>query len=64
MAVWKLTVHQGDRIGDVTQSAGSSISGHDAIEVNIDAVHMTQAECSVALDLIKEKVLQSNFPAA
>lgn len=61
---WKLTIKQGQTSQDVTQGAGTTISGSNALELNIDQDGMTQREVVVLIDELKKKVIESNWPAA
>ncbi|NYT42322.1 hypothetical protein HZY97_16235 [Sphingomonas sp. R-74633] len=61
---WKLTIHQGQTSEQVVQASGTTISGGNGIEVNIDQNGMTQRECVNALGEIIKKILESPYPAA
>jgi hypothetical protein len=54
----KLTWKRGKTAKDVTVSAGTTIAGSDAIEVNIDATKMSKKDIAAGLDEIKRYVLE------
>ena len=62
MATFKLTWKAGQRAQDVVKAAGSAITGHDAIEVNVDAVEMSKSDVIAGLDHIRQQILEHGFP--
>lgn len=62
MATFKLSINRGQKAEDAVVAAGSSISGNDGVELNVDRTNMTQTELIVALDELKRRILQSPFP--
>lgn len=60
---WKLTIKRGQAAKDVTQSSGTTISGSDAIELNVDRTNMTQAEFEIAMRELVVAALNRLFPA-
>jgi hypothetical protein len=63
MATFKLTIKRAQKAPDIVRAAGSSISGSDAIEVNVDVTNMTKSECSLMLDQVQRYILEHGFPA-
>ena len=61
MATQKLTIKRGQTSINVTSAAGSTISGSDAIELNMDFTGMTQREACVLLDELKKYIIETNF---
>jgi len=62
MATFKLSIKRGQKAPDVVRSNGTSISGSDAIEVNVDATNMNKGELVVLLDQVKRQILEHGFP--
>lgn len=63
MAVqFKLTWKRGQRAEHVARSAGSAITGSDAIELNVDATNMSKGELLAGLDEMRKQIHQSGFP--
>lgn len=60
----KLTVKRGQRAQHVVVSAGTEISGSDAIEVNIDVTNASKADVLIMLDTIKQQIHEHGFPQA
>jgi len=63
MAQVKLTVVRGKpQIKDITQSAGTAISGSDAMELNIDYTKMTKGDALVMIDNLRAEIFASPWP--
>lgn len=62
MATMKLTIKRGQKAPDVVKSAGTSISGSDAIEVNIDATNMNKGEAIILLEQVIRQLHEHGFP--
>lgn len=63
MAVqFKLTIKRGQKAQDVARSAGTTISGSDAVELNVDATNMSKGDLLVALEELRKQIHQSGFP--
>lgn len=58
----KLTIKRGQRDADIVIGAGSAITGHNAIEVNIDQDGMTQADAVAMIRMIADRVATANWP--
>jgi hypothetical protein len=61
-AQFKLSIKRGQRAQDVVRSAGTTISGSDAIELNIDLTNMTKLDLVVMLGEMKKQILTKGFP--
>lgn len=65
MAQVKLTVSRGKvALKDVAVSAGTAISGSDAMELNIDQTKMSKGDVLVLLDAVRAKIFASPWPLA
>jgi hypothetical protein len=62
MATFKLTLKRGQQKENVVRSNGTSISGSDAVELNVDATAMSRGELVIMLDELKQQILQKGFP--
>jgi len=62
MATAKLTLKRGQHAQDVTAASGSSISGSDAMELNIDATRMTKGDALLMLEQFEYYITQSKWP--
>lgn len=62
MATFKLSVKRGQSTKDIVRSAGTAISGSDAIEVNFDQTAMTKNEAVQGLEAIKQRLLAGSWP--
>ncbi len=63
MAQVKLTVVRGKpQIKDIVQTAGTAISGSDAMELNIDYTKMTKGDALVMLDNLRAEIFASPWP--
>lgn len=63
MATVKLTVTRGKPgIKDVAVSAGTTIPGSDAMELNIDFTRITKGEAIVMLQSLKAKIFAAKWP--
>lgn len=58
----KLTIKRGQTSDNVTQASGTTISGSDAMELNIDVTNMNQREVCVLLDELKKSIIDGNWP--
>lgn len=58
----KLTIKRGQTSDNVTQASGTTISGSDAMELNIDVTDMNQREVCVLLDELKKTIIDGNWP--
>lgn len=58
----KLTIKRGQKAQDVTHAAGTSISGSDAFELNVDATLMSKGEALGLLEELRKRIHQSNWP--
>lgn len=57
----KLTLKRGQRVKDVADSAGTTIAGGDAVELNIDAEFMTDVDICLLLDQLKMSIINGNW---
>ena len=65
MAQVKLTVSRGKvALKDVSVSAGTAISGSDAMELNIDQTRMTRGDVLKLIDALRAKIFASPWPLA
>lgn len=63
MAVrFKLTIKRGQKAQDVVKSAGTAITGSDAIELNVDVTNMTKLELLQALECLEQQIHEHPFP--
>jgi hypothetical protein len=62
MATFKLTIKRGQKAQDVTVAAGSTISGSDAAELNVDITSMPRSELVILLDELAQQILQKLYP--
>lgn len=63
-AQWKFTIKRGQTKKDVTLAAGTTISGSDAIELNVDCTNMTRMEFQAALEEVTIAAIDAKYPAA
>lgn len=61
-AQFKLSIKRGQRAQDVVRAAGTSISGSDAIELNIDYTNMSKLDLLVMLGEMRRQILSKGFP--
>lgn len=57
----KLTLKRGQRVKDVADSAGTTIAGGDAVELNIDAEFMTDVDICLLLDQLKMSIINGKW---
>lgn len=57
----KLTLKRGQRVKDVADSAGTTIVGGDAVELNIDAEFMTDLDICLLLDQLKMSIINGKW---
>lgn len=63
MATVKLTATRGKpNLKDIAISAGTTIAGSDAIEVNIDYTKMTKGDVLTQLEAVKRRIHASKWP--
>jgi hypothetical protein len=61
-AQFKLRIKRGQRAQDVVVAAGTTISGSDALELNVDQTIMSKGECLQQIDEIVKQIHQSPWP--
>lgn len=64
MATRKFTAFMGKRDRVVTEGAGTSIAGGEAVEVNFDFTKMTRGQAVKLLDRVKERITEGKWPPA
>lgn len=65
MAQVKLTVSRGKQaLKDVAISAGTAITGSDAMELNIDQTKISKGDALVMIDALRAKIFASPWPMA
>lgn len=63
MAQVKLTVSRGKQaLKDVAVSAGTAITGSDAMELNIDQTKISKGDALVMVDALRAKIFASPWP--
>ena len=62
MATFKLTIKRGQRAQDVVRSNGTSISGSDAMELNIDTTNMSKLDVVIGLRQLALQIQTKGFP--
>ncbi len=62
MSTAKLTIKRGQHVKDVVISAGTAITGSDAMELNIDVTNMTQGDAVMLVEQLEMFVEQHDFP--
>ncbi|SFR86476.1 hypothetical protein [Sphingomonas jatrophae] len=63
MATVKLTTVRGKpNLKDVAVSAGTTIAGSDAMELNIDFTKATRGDVLTMLEAIQQKIIASKWP--
>lgn len=58
----KLTIKRGQRAQDVAIAAGTTISGSDAMELNMDATAMSKGDALGMIDELKKQVQEHPWP--
>lgn len=61
-AQFKLSIKRGQHAQDVVRAAGTSISGSDAIELNIDYTNMSKLDLLVMLGEMRRQIMTKGFP--
>lgn len=58
----KLTIKLGQTAAQVTQGAGTTISGSDAMELNIDVDKMNLRQAIVMLEELEKAIIEGLWP--
>lgn len=58
----KLTIKRGQKAKDVTAAAGTTISGSDALELNVDVTNMTSGEIRILLKQLDAYLHSHKWP--
>lgn len=58
----KMKIVRGQPSKDITVAAGTTISGGDAMELNIDSDKMSKNDALAGLDKLKRRILESPWP--
>ena len=64
MATAKFTAAMGSTVATVTKGSGATISGGNAVEVNVDFTKITSSDFASILEDIKAKALTGGWPPA
>ena len=64
MAEVKLTLKRGQESFKRTIGAGTTISGGNAMELNIDTTAITQSEAGAIIDNLKNEIVSGKWPPA
>lgn len=61
-AQFKLTIKRGQRAPDIVRSAGTAISGSDAVEINVDYTNMSKLDFIMLLRQVGLQVQSKGWP--
>ena len=59
----KFSISLGQSVNDVVVSSGTTISGGDAIELNMDIDKMTEAQAYAMIEALEAAFVNAKYPA-
>lgn len=59
---FKLSINRGDKTDDIAVADGTTISGNDGLELNIDRTSMSKGEALILIDQLKHYIERSPWP--
>ncbi|MES2058262.1 MAG: hypothetical protein V4564_20165 [Pseudomonadota bacterium] len=60
---FKYSLKRGQTAKDVVISAGTTIAGSDAVELNVDATNMTEMEFYALMEELEIAYINAKYPA-